>query len=134
MFKTYHELFYVIVVNNTNYNYPLFVWRFGIDVLQLSCIYIYFFFALHVYIIRNAFILLYKDITKCFNRCYTAVGAISSLVSTRVIVVHSSIITVGSKPYPGVGRLVTVFMSYKSYSSSSTISAVWSNVKTFFRQ
>jgi len=113
---------------------PFLFRRFAAFTFPSFTVYIHFFFALHVYTIRNAFNLFYKDITKCFNGCYTAVGDISSLVSTRVTGVHSSIITVGSKPYPGVGRLVTVFMSYQSYSSSSAISAVWSNVKTFFRR
>ena len=63
-------------------------------------------------------ILLYKDIAKRFYRCSIAMG-INSLVSTTVIGVHSSSVSIGSKPYPGHHRLVTIcLLGDNSYSGS----------------
>ena len=64
-------------------------------------------------------ILLYKDIAKRFYRFSKAKPGINSLVSTSIIGVHSSSVSIGSKPYPGHHRLVTIcLLGDNSYSGS----------------
>ena len=77
-------------------------------------------------------ILLYKDIAKRFYRCSIAMG-INSLVSTTVIGVHSSSVSIGSKPYPGHHRLVTIYLPGDySYSGSWPISTTAVNIIPLF--